>query len=205
MKDPVVEDGGESGASRRPSMTAVGLGVLALAIIIGLGAPVIAESQHDSVVADLARVPAGCSVTVDVAAPTIFVYVETRGHLDPVPGSCVTDSRPYEFTTPPRVRVALAGEGGESVPLEQVVDGPRYDTGDYSGVALRQASLPLAGRYVVTVTAEGDAVVAVGSDVSSVGDALRTFGLVAGAVGVLLGLGLVIRGVASPSRRVRTR
>jgi hypothetical protein len=191
---------------RRPSIGAVGAAVIVVSVVIGIGLPVAAELRRNDAVADLARIPAGCVAQIDVRRPGVYlVYVETRGRLDALAGSCSPQARSYDFVVPPRVRVGVTTSSGDRVPLRRT-SGPNYDTGDFTGSAVRRVDLDSGGDHLVTVASpEGDAVVAVGIDVSSVGRDLRTAGFAVGGLGVLLGLGLVIRGVASPSRFVRTR
>lgn len=187
-------------------MVVTGAVLVALSAVIGVALPLVAGARRDAAVEGLARAPAGCVTVLDVARAGVYVvYVETRGRLEPVSGSCIATARRYDLDRPPRVQVDIVDPSGLRVPL-QGASGPSYDAPDAAGRGVRNVELSQRGSHRMTVAStDPDAVVAVGADVSAVGTTLRRTGFGLGAGGVLVGAALMIRGVAAPSRRGRTR
>lgn len=187
---PTVAGGGR----RRGRPVLVGLGVLL--IVAGIGgaiALVVAGSQRlTDGVEKLARGPANCVTTLDVAKDaTYYFYVETKGELGDVRGNCPAIGETFDVDGDSRARLSLQDEDGESVRLERA-DGVTYDSGGYRGELVRVADLE-EGSYQLAVEADDGVAVAVGADV----DGLKmnvVLPIIIGVVGLVLGLLAILFG-----------
>lgn len=196
---PVTADGGRRRG--RPALTALGL----LLIVAGIGAAValfVAGSQrYSDGIEKLARGPANCVTTLDVAKDaTYYFYVETKGEIGDVRGNCPTVGESFDVDGDGDARLSLSNDDGDAVRLRRA-EGVTYSSGGYSGELVRSARLD-AGQYQLAVEADDDVVVAVGRDV----DGLKTnllLPIIVGVAGLALGIAVLLlgrrRGPAAPA------
>lgn len=158
----------------------------AVLLLVGIGLFVGAGRRLSDGVTSLAPAPGGCETVLDFdGGGTYIFFVETRGSLDDLEGTCATSDGDYEFDEAiPRVSLTLVDDGGDEVDLDRV-DSPTYDGAGRQGTAVRTADLDEGGRYVLTVdTSESDVVVRVGKDPARGVGLMRTSGIAAGVLGV---------------------
>ncbi|MFV0306457.1 MAG: hypothetical protein ACK5OX_01780 [Desertimonas sp.] len=158
---------------------------LALAVV-GVGLFVAAGMRLSDGVTSLAAAPAGCETVLEFdGGGTYIFFIETRGSLDEIEGTCDVAEGDYRFEeTLPRVSLTLVDVGGDEVDLDRV-DTPSYDGAGRRGQAIRTAEIDDDGQYVLTVeTSEADVVVRVGKDPNRGVGAMRSFGLALGVVGI---------------------
>lgn len=200
---PVVPVGAGGGRRRgRPALTALGI-VLIVAGIGGAAALFVAGSQrYSDGIEQLARGPANCVTTLDVAKDaTYYFYVENKGEVDDVRGNCPSLGESFDVDGDGDARLSLSDDNGDAVRLRRA-DGTTYDSGGYHGELVRSARLD-EGRYQLAVEADDDVVVAVGRDVEDLKTNLL-LPIIVGLAGLALGLAVVLLGrrggSAAPAR-----
>ncbi len=178
--------------SRRRIPVIAGVAVLLVALV---GAGLLwfsADERHEDAVRDLARAPAGCETTLEIAdGGTYHLYLETAGRLGELPGGCV--AAPGEFELPrgsePQAEVELTAPDGTTIPVV-ASDGIAYDVGGFRGVEVGEVTVEQAGSYVLGVgPPEGGFAIAVGGDPDDGTDLLR-----GAAVGTIV-VGLLVAGI----------
>jgi hypothetical protein len=174
----------------------------AVGIVAGVLLWFLAGNRYDDAVKSLAPAPVDCETTLEFDdAGTYTFFVETKGEVGAIDGSCASTDREYDYTGDalPRVSLTLLDDGGEEVDLDRV-DEPTYDSAGRSGTAVRTADIDDAGTYSLTVEAnDPDVMVRVGKDPQQGVGAMRVSGMVLAIAGVVaLVLGLVL-GRAKPA------
>jgi hypothetical protein len=165
-------------------------------IVAGIGGAIalfVAGSQrYSDGIEQLARGPANCVTTLDVAKDaTYFFYVEDQGEVGDVGGNCPALGESFEVDGDGDARLSLSDDNGDAVRLRRA-DGTTYDSGGYHGELVRSARLD-EGRYQLAVEADDDVVVAVGRDV----DDLKTnvlLPIIVALAGLALGLAVLLLG-----------
>ncbi len=187
---------------RRLRTGVVTLGVIVLvagalaAILLWLGA----DDRYDDGVVGLARAPVGCETVLDFDEPgEFFVFVETTGRLDEVRGDCDA-SGPYDLADVPEVSVGVVDPDGAPVEIS-AVSGVDYDRAGFRGTSLGTIEVTEAADHVVRVesAAGQDFAVAVGRDPHDGVGVLRVAAVALGALGVVVGLALVVIGLRGES------
>jgi hypothetical protein len=190
---PLVPVGRGGGRRRgRPALTVLGV----VLIVAGIGAAIalfVAGSQrYSDGIERLARGPANCVTTLDVAKDaTYYFYVEDKGEVSDVRGNCPALGETFEVDADGDARLSLSDDNGDAVRLRRA-DGTTYDSGGFHGELVRSARLE-EGRYQLAVEADDDVVVAVGRDV----DDLKTnllLPIIVGLAGLALGLAVLLLG-----------
>jgi hypothetical protein len=190
---PVVPVATEGGRRRgRPALTALGIVLIVAGIGGAVGLFVAGSQRYSDGIEKLARGPANCVTTIDVAKDaTYYFYVETKGEVGDIRGNCPSLGESFAVDGDGDARVSLQDDDGEAVRLRRA-DGTTYDSGGYSGELIRSARLD-EGRYQLAVEADEDVVVAVGGDVEDLKTSL-VLPIIVGLAGVVLGLGLLLLG-----------
>jgi hypothetical protein len=171
--------------------------VLGLLLIVGgIGAAValyVAGTQrYSDGIEKLARGPASCVTTIDVDQDdTYYFYVETKGEVGDVRGNCPAIGESFDVGDDGDASLTLQDQDGESVRLRRA-EGTTYSSGGYHGELVRTARLD-AGRYQLSVEADDDLVVAVGSDVEDL-KANLLLPIIVGAAGLVLGIIVLLLG-----------
>jgi hypothetical protein len=200
---PVAKQSRKRGGAGRVVLIVLG----ALGIVIGLLLWFLAGNRYDDAVESLAPAPVACETTLEFDdAGTYLFFVETKGAVGEIEGSCAATERDYDYDGDalPRVSLTLVDDGGEEVDLDRVSE-PSYDHGGRAGTAVRTAEIDGAGTYLLTVEAnDPDVMIRVGKDPQQGIGAMRVSGIVLAVLGlVALILGLVLGrrkpAVATPS------
>lgn len=137
-------------------------GVLAIGGV-AVGVEVLRATEDK--IADMVRTPSGCTSNVRFTGTgEFFVYVETKGVVGDL-GDCGNDERVYQFDRVPDAEVTISSIDGADVELndDTTID---YDTNDFAGSSVYSFSVSRADEFVVTVSGDSDAVVAVGRNVA---------------------------------------
>jgi hypothetical protein len=181
-----------------------GLVLVLVSLVAGGVMLFLAAGQQQAAVEDMARAPVDCLTELDFTETgRFYVYVETRGELGELDGTCSNADRDYSFDEVPRVTLVLSDEDDEILELERT-SGIDYDIGAFAGTAVRTIEIEDEGSYVLRVESrENDAVVAIGRDVSDVGAGLGAAGLLTAVVGALIGIALVVIALLRRRRRQR--
>ncbi len=205
MVQPVAKQSRKRGGAGRVVLIVLG----AVGIVAGLLLWFLAGSRYDDAVQSLAPAPVACETTLEFDdAGTYLFFVETKGDVGEIEGSCAATDRDYDYDGDalPRVSLTLVDDGGEEVDLDRVSE-PSYDHGGRAGTAVRTAEIDDAGTYLLTVEAnDPDVMIRVGKDPQQGVGAMRVSGIVLAVLGlVALILGLVRRppqaGRRHPERR----
>jgi hypothetical protein len=161
--------------------------LLLVAGLIGAGILYVMSVQRpDDAVESFARAAAGCTTTLDFSETgTFYVYEETTSAFDPAVIGCTptpTVGQPFGFTLTGPVAVT-------SSPDPTVF----YDSGDFAGASVARFDIDTPGTYEIEVVSENvSSVAAVGRDPENGVDELRRNAIVVGAIGVILGLLLLL-------------
>lgn len=160
-----------------------------------------ADERHDDAVRDLARAVVGCETTLDFARTgTFFIYLETAGTTEAVPGDCAAETGPFELPRGdrPEVRLTLIDPGGEELAITQS-DGIAYDVDPYRGVQIGEVTVEATGDHRLAATSTDDAVVvAIGGDPDDGTDALRGAAIAVLVVGLLVAGALFVLAARRP-------
>lgn len=185
-------------SSRRAMLIAVG----AIFIVGGLVAAVLlwngGTQRRDSAIQNFARAPIGCDTTLDFIEPGEYLlFIETAGNLDSVRGNCDVEG-PFDFAGPdiPDVAITLVDPDGSEVDLDRSFGDVEYDAAGFRGVAFRSVDITETDDHKLRAEAAiGEViVVAVGRDPNEGVAALRIGAVLAGIVGLLVGLVFVVFG-----------
>jgi hypothetical protein len=194
-------------AGRRKGLIATGALVLAAGVVAGVVMISASGKNYDESVQNLARAPLGCTTALQFdEAGTYTVYVETVGSIGDVRGDCPNADSDYEFSGDelPDVDVTLVDEDGDEVDLDDE-SSKDYDAGGRVGESIATIQIDRAGDYDMTVSSDDDDfAIAVGKNPKDGADSLKTNGIIALIVGVVLGgllllLGLRKRSPAPPA------
>lgn len=116
-------------------------------------------------IADMVRTPSGCESNVRFTGTgEFFVYVETQGVVGDL-GSCGNDERTYSVDSAPDVEVYVTTADGESIELHDDTT-VKYDNNDFAGESVYAFDIATTDEYVVSVSGDADAVVAIGRNVA---------------------------------------
>lgn len=193
--------GSSRGTRSRGRGTAAAFGFLLLvAGLIGAGVLFFLATQRPSTAVErFARAAAGCTTTLDFQSTgTYYVYEEIDGGgFEPTDG-CTPAATPGQAFV-----AALSGP----TTLATVDDASvTYDSGGFVGTSVQRFEITTPGLYELSVVADDVRVVAaVGRDPEEGVDDMRSTAVIVGAVGVLLGLLLLVlagrrsRKAATPS------
>jgi hypothetical protein len=171
---------------------ALGIVLIVAGIVAAVGLFVAGSQRYSDGIEKLARGPANCVTTIDVAKDaTYYFYVETKGEVGDIRGNCPSVGDSFDVDGDGDARLSLQDDDGEAVRLRRA-DGTTYDSGGYSGELVRSARLD-EGRYQLAVEADDDVVVAVGRDVEDL-KANLLLPIIVGLAGLALGLAVLLLG-----------
>ena len=155
----------------------------------------------EDTIADMVRTPSGCASTVRFTGTgEFFVYSESTGVVGDL-GDCGNDERAYSGDRAPDADVTITSIDGAEVELtdDTSVD---YDTNEFAGTSMYSFTVNRVDEYVVTVSGESEAVVAIGRNVAPEAQLpfmIAAFTMLAGIVVMIAAL------VQTLSSRRRTR
>ena len=193
MVQPVAKQSRKRGGAGRVVLIVLG----AVGIVAGLLLWLLAGSRYDDAVQSLAPAPVACETTLEFDdTGTYLFFVETKGDVGEIEGSCAATDRDYDYER----RRAAAGEPDASsttAARRSTSTGssePSYDRGGRAGTAVRTAEIDDAGTYLLTVEAnDPDVMIRVGKDPQQGVGAMRVSGIVLAVLGlVALIVGLVL-------------
>ncbi len=175
---------------RRAGLIGVGALLLAAGVVAGVVLFLASSSNYDEGVQNLARAPIGCTTSLEFdEAGTYTVYLETTGVIGELRGDCPNADRDYDYRGDglPEVDIVLVDDNGDEVDLDD--DESRdYDAAGFVGRSVASVEIPEAGNYEVTATSDEDEVaVAVGRNPKDTAGSMKTMGIGALALGVLVG------------------
>ena len=190
----------------------------ALLIVAGLVAAsvmwILSGERRSGAVEDLARAPVGCDTTLDFVEPGSYVvYIETSGELTGVRGDCAVQGVYDIGSTAPDAEITVVDPDGAIVDLGTDVDDISYDDSGFVGSAAFSLDIVEPDDHVIRVESPQDEVfvVAVGRDPSEGVIELRIAAIAVGALGVLLGIVVLVLGLRrgrgdelAPQRSVAT-
>ena len=175
---------------RRAGLIGVGALVLAAGVVAGVVLFLASSSNYDEGVRNLARAPIGCTTSLEFdEAGTYTIYVETRGQIGELRGDCPNADRDYEFRGDdlPDVDIVLVDDNGDELDLDDD-DSKDYDAAGFVGRSVASVEIPEAGDYEITATSDEDEIaVAVGRNPKDAAGEMKTMGIGAFALGVLIG------------------
>lgn len=161
--------------------------LLLVAGLIGAGLLYLLSVQRpDEAVESFARAAAGCTTTLDFSETgTFYVYEETTTSFDPSVNGCTptaSPEQPFAFTF------------GGPAPITTTPDlTVFYDSGAFAGASVARFEITTPGTYEMAVVSESvTSVAAVGRDPENGVDELRRNAIAVGAIGVILGLLLLL-------------
>jgi len=199
-QQPVVQQPGQPfGGSplpgaRRTSLIAIGALLLVAGLIAGVVMLLASSSNYDEGARNLARAPIGCTTSLEFdEAGTYFIYVETTGTVGELRGDCPNADTDYDSDPDdvPDVEIVLVDDDGDEVDLD-ADSSADYDAGGFVGRSVASVEIDGAGDYELSATSDGDEIaVAVGRNPKESAATLRTSGIGALALGVVIG-GLVL-------------
>ncbi|MDJ0769832.1 MAG: hypothetical protein QNJ12_13605 [Ilumatobacter sp.] len=171
----------------RGTAAAIGLLLLFAGLIGGAVLFVLSVRRPTQAVDGFARAAVGCTTTLDFSeSGTFYVYREVDGIVDLPDGSCdptATQGREFGFE--------ISGPSGAIDTSTD--DSISYETDDFIGTSVARIEIDEPGEYEIDVV--GDDVLnvaAVGRDPDDGVDELRRGAIIVAAVGVLLGLLLLV-------------
>ena len=144
-------------------------------------------------------------------APTPSI-VETTGEIGELRGDCPNADDDYEYRGDdlPDVDIVLVDDNGDEIDLDDD-ESKDYDAAGFVGRSVASVEIPEAGDYEITATSDEDQVaVAVGRNPKDTAGSMKTMGIGALALGVLIGglclvLGMRRKPAASGARRCSRR
>jgi len=203
-QQPVVQQPGQPfGGSplpgaRRTSLIAIGALLLVAGLIAGVVMLLASSSNYDEGARNLARAPIGCTTSLEFdEAGTYFIYVETTGTVGELRGDCPNADTDYDSDPDdvPDVEIVLVDDDGDEVDLD-ADSSADYDAGGFVGRSVASVEIDGAGDYELTATSDEDEIaVAVGRNPKEAAATLRTSGIGAMALGVVIGGLLIIVGL----------
>lgn len=161
--------------------------LLLVAGLIGAGLLYLLSVQRpDEAVESFARAAAGCTTTLDFSETgTFYVYKETTTAFDPAVIGCTPSAaagQPFG--------VELTGPVAVTLVDDLTVF---YDAGDFVGASVARFEINTPGSYEIAITSDNvTSVAAVGRDPENGVDELRRTAVAVGAIGVILGLLLLL-------------
>lgn len=191
--------GSSSGTRSRGRGLVGALGfVLLVGGLVGAGVLFFLSTQRPSTVVEgFARAAPGCRTTLDFAdVGTYYVYEELVDEsFEPTEGCDPTATPGAPFS------VRLSGPSAPSTTADASIS---YDTGGHAGTSVQRFVITEVGQYELSVDADDTRMIAaVGRDPEEDVADLRRWAVVAGAVGALLGLLLLVL-AGRRSRRAAT-
>lgn len=170
-----------------------------LAVVTAAVSLLVGRAIADDAVRSLVRAPAGCDTAIRFdRAATVDVWIETRGTLAEVPGSCAAAS-PYDHGSAavPQVLVTVVDvDDGATLRLQRTTT-EGYDRAGFRGSRFRTLDVT-AGRSVVVrveAPAADQIVVAFGPDPSGAGRPVTVGGVAAAVALLVVGIGVLIGGI----------
>lgn len=184
--------------SARPLMV-IGIVTMVITVILTAVLLVFAQRRYDDAVRGLARAPVGCDTTLEFTSTGRFsLFIETEGVLGELVGGCDAPATyRRESERPPRVQMLLVGPAGDETPLDRAEPVP-YSSGGFSGWTHRTFEVVNEGDHVIRVTSADDGfVVAVGRHPDDAAYPVEQAAIASAILGGLLGVVLVVWGVAT--------
>ena len=179
-----------SKGGRRAGLIGVGALLIATGVVAGVVLFLASSSNYDEGVRNLARAPIGCTTSLEFdEAGTYTIYVETMGEIGELRGDCPNADRDYEFRGDdlPDVDIVLVDDNGDELDLDDD-ESKDYDAAGFVGRSVASVEIPEAGDYEITATSDEDEVaVAVGRNPKDTAASMKTMGIGALALGVLIG------------------
>ncbi|MCX6522405.1 MAG: hypothetical protein NTZ21_17230 [Actinobacteria bacterium] len=183
---------------RRAGLIGVGALLLAAGVVAGVVLFLASSSNYDEGVRNLARAPIGCTTSLEFdEAGTYTIYIETKGQIGELRGDCPNADRDYEFRGDdlPDVDIVLLDDNGDEVDLDRD-ESKDYDAAGFVGRSVASVEIPEAGDYEITATSDEDEIaVAVGRNPKETAGSMKTMGIGALALGVLIGGLCVVLGM----------
>jgi hypothetical protein len=178
---------------------AVPVGLLLVAGGVGLAVVllILGPRRSDTAVDELARAPMGCTTDLRFSSTgTFFVYEETvtRSGAAPECGGGPTSGNEFAFE--------LRGPGGMvATSPDRSAD---YDTGDFTGESVAVFEITEPGAYEISVHGpDPGSLAAVGRDPGEIADNYRRGAVLAGVLGIGLGVTLLVLGCLGSRRAGR--
>jgi len=186
---------------RKTLILMVGALLLVGGLVGGLLVLMSSGSKTDQAVKKLARVPVGCTTTLNVEKPGTFnVYVETAGRLPEYDGNCPAGGK-YSSSAAVQVDTMVTDDDGNVVEIAPAT-GESYSAAGYRGSRVGTVSFSKTGTYRISVmsaeVSDDQAAVAVGIDSSAPSnvasqDRVLSIALLVG--GALFGIPLILLGL----------
>lgn len=185
-------------SSRRGLWIALGaifiVGGLVAAVLLWTGA----TQRRNEAIENFARAPIGCDTTLDFIEPGEYLlFVETTGSLEEVRGNCDVEGA-YDSADDRSldVDITIADPDGGDVDIDRSFGDVSYDAGGFAGTARFSVEIEETDDHVLRAESDADEVfvVAVGRDPSEGVAAMRIGAILAGIVGLLVGLVFVLLG-----------
>jgi len=157
---------------------------------------VLGPRYRDRQIDDLARAAVGCTTPLAFTQTgTFYVYQELDSPAAAGSSTCPATAAGGTFG------FELRDPAGGAVPVTED-HSVGYDDGDHAGTSLARFEVPAPGTYAIAVQGPSTATAAaVGPDPGSVSSSYRTWALINGIAGLLLGVGfLVASGAIGRSR-----
>ena len=148
----------------------------------------------------LARAPAGCTTTLQFDdAGTFLVFFERQGTISDLDGDCSNDgSIESDNGEVPDQTLKLVDADDNEVDIDDA-SGVSYDAGGFKGEQIGELKIDDAGEFRLTVTPDdadnASYAIAIGKDPTSNEGTLRIAGIAVLAVGVVLGVLLILLGL----------
>lgn len=186
-------------SNQRTGFLAAGIVVLIVGLLAAGGLWFSAEQRESDAVRDFARAPIGCDTTLNFeVAGEFLVFVETKGEIGDVAGSCVAPGvfgQLGALQDLPPVRLVLTGSNGAEVALDSRT-GLDYDADGSAGQVIRTFVVENPGDHVMRVESTNDSesavfAIAIGRDPSDGVQRLQIGALVAGLASLVAGLALI--------------
>ncbi|WP_395152898.1 hypothetical protein [Ilumatobacter sp.] len=194
-------------SNRRTRCRAAGVLVLIVGLLAAGGLWYSAGQRPSDAVRNFARAPVGCDTTLNFeVAGEFLVFVETKGEIGGVTGSCGAPGAFGQLGTPqdlPPVRLVLTGPDGADIALDTRT-GVDYDAAGSAGQLIQTFVVEIPGDHVLRVESKNDSepavfAIAIGRDPNRGVQPLQLGAFAAGIAGLIVGLLLI-----AMSRRRRT-
>lgn len=198
MGAPAAPPAAAPAATGSRGLLFAGIALLALGVVAGGTMFALSGSTEEATVEKFARAPAGCTTTLQFDKAGVFtVYVETKGSVSDPGGDCAANGGSYERSDDdlPRATLTLVDEA-DTVQTLVDVSGASYDVGGYRGQATQQVRIPAKGTYRLTVTSDStDFAIAIGGKPDADSSTMKTGGIIAALLGLVLGGLLIVLGL----------
>ena len=197
---PVAPPPTASGA-RKPLLMVLGGLLIVAGVVAGLALLLKSSSSVEDHVKEMARAPAGCTTSLQFDSTGTFeVFVERTGKVGDLSGGCPASGSSYDRkgSDLPGQSLDLVDSRGRAVNLDDAGNST-YDAGGFRGTRIATVVIDEPGDFRLTVTPDdpndADYAVSIGKDPTADEGTLRTAGIAALAVGLVLGGVLLFLGL----------